>query len=173
MIGEFSNDINSVIKDVYPTLLIYATSLTKNPIEAEDLVQEALYRFLISYDKLNDNKQLNYKAWLCTVIRNHFFDTKRREKKKRNIDQYLTSISVEQSNETLLDNFINKSNNAILYKKILDLNYPYKDVLIFYYFFDMSIQTIATILNLKENNVKVILYRSKKKLKEVLQDEKL
>jgi len=170
---DLNNDIDSIMKNVYPPLLIYATSLTKNPLEAEDLVQEALYRFLIYYDKLDIDDEINYQGWLCKVIRNYFLDTKRKEKKKKDIDHYLTFLQRQENPNNVLTQFIKKNEYTLLYEKILQLNYPYKDVLIFYYFFDMSLSTIASILDLKTNNVKIILYRSRKMLKEELVNEKL
>lgn len=73
--------VEQLIEDVYPSLL-YGLSLTRSHYEAEDLVQEALYRFLLIYDQLEDT---NYKAWLFRVMRNYYFDKKRKGKKKPTI----------------------------------------------------------------------------------------
>ncbi|WP_414842301.1 RNA polymerase sigma factor [Enterococcus saccharolyticus] len=61
---------------------LYGLSLTRSHYEAEDLVQEALYRFLLIYDQLEDT---NYKAWLFRVMRNYYFDKQRKGKKKPTI----------------------------------------------------------------------------------------
>ncbi|WP_342662089.1 sigma-70 family RNA polymerase sigma factor [Enterococcus saccharolyticus] len=60
-----------------------------------------------------------------------------------------------------------------LYQAIAHLKEPYQEILVSYYFLDMSIKNIADITGLKLSNVKVLLYRGRKQLKEVLSNEKL
>ena len=60
-------------------LFFFALSLTKDRDNALDLVQESLARALLYRDKFRDNT--NFKAWLYTIVKNHFINGHRRNKR--------------------------------------------------------------------------------------------
>jgi RNA polymerase sigma-70 factor, ECF subfamily len=49
-------------------LFAYAMTLTRNPVEAEDLVQETYVRAIRAMDRLREES--NIRAWLFTILRN-------------------------------------------------------------------------------------------------------
>jgi RNA polymerase sigma-70 factor, ECF subfamily len=55
-----------------PHLRAYAMRLARNRAMAEDLVQETAVRALCNIDKFAPGT--NMKAWLCTILRNQFYD---------------------------------------------------------------------------------------------------
>jgi len=55
-----------------PHLRAYAMRLTRNRAMADDLVQETAVRALCNIDKFAPGT--NMKAWLCTILRNQFYD---------------------------------------------------------------------------------------------------
>ena len=57
------------------TLYRFAVSLCKDPYEAEDLVQETMIKAFRAYDRFKNGT--NAKAWLMTILRNTFLNTKR------------------------------------------------------------------------------------------------
>ncbi|WDA22624.1 RNA polymerase sigma factor [Enterococcus faecalis] len=162
-------DLDQLIKELYPSLLLYGISLTRSKSDAEELVQEAFYRFLLVYDKIENQ---NLIGWLFRVMRNHFFDKKREEKNKKKAQGKL-AVFYQESVEDSLSIFLRKKEYESLYNALDSISNPYKEVLIFHYFLDMSIKEIADITGYKINNIKVILYRGRKMIKGVLNDEKL
>lgn len=60
-------------------LYYFALSLTKDRENAQDLLQESMLRALTNRDKFQDNT--NFKAWLCTIMKNTFINEHRRGKR--------------------------------------------------------------------------------------------
>ena len=55
----------------------FALKLSKNPVDAEDLVQETLLKGLAAVDRIPDTS--HYKGWLFTILRNTWLSRMRRE----------------------------------------------------------------------------------------------
>jgi RNA polymerase sigma factor (sigma-70 family) len=72
----------------------FALSLTRNSEEAKDLLQETIYRALLSMDRYADGT--NLKAWLYTIMKNIFINNYRRKLKKNTIfnsSEYQNNVS--------------------------------------------------------------------------------
>ena len=70
----FERDALSWIDGLYGAAL----RLTRNPADAEDLVQETYVKAFKSAGKFADGT--NLRAWLFTILHNHFLNDRRREK---------------------------------------------------------------------------------------------
>lgn len=164
------NSLDAQLTDTYPFLLMYGISLTGSKTEAEDLVQEAVYRFLLIYDQLKDS---NYKAWIMRVMRNFYFDEYRHRKRKQKLLKDLSS-NLETIAPDLTEGLIQSKTYEKLYAHLRSLAPVYQEVLIAHYFAELSVKEIAELTKLTPSNVKVILHRGRKQLKErFLLDEKL
>ena len=54
-----------------PRLLTFATSLTRNRVIAEDVVQESIMRAWRAREQLQPGSNMD--AWLCTIVRNQYY----------------------------------------------------------------------------------------------------
>jgi RNA polymerase sigma-70 factor (ECF subfamily) len=63
------------------TLYPFAYNLTRNPDDAQDLIQETVLRSLVNMEKFADGT--NLKAWLFTIMRNVFINNYRRTSRRR------------------------------------------------------------------------------------------
>lgn len=63
-------------------LLFYAISLTSDTDKAHDLLQETFLKALIYSDKFTQNT--NFKAWVCTIMKNTFINNYRRNMNTKN-----------------------------------------------------------------------------------------
>lgn len=66
------------IEELVPVLRRYGRFLARDPHNADDLVQDCLERAVCHLDRFRAGT--NLRAWLLTIMRNCFFDGKRREK---------------------------------------------------------------------------------------------
>ena len=66
------------IEQLIPVLRRYAWFLVRDPHDTDDLVQECLKRAVCYLDQFRAGT--NLRAWLLTIMRNCFFDAKRRER---------------------------------------------------------------------------------------------
>ena len=59
-----------------PALRAFARSLTRDPVSADDLVQDALVKAFSNFDKFQQGT--NLRAWLFTILRNCFYSNRRK-----------------------------------------------------------------------------------------------
>src|SRR5690242_7141922 len=62
---------DSSIVELIPALRAFARTFYRNPIDADDLVQETLVRALKGFDTFNPGTRL--KSWMFTIMRNAFY----------------------------------------------------------------------------------------------------
>lgn len=151
----------TLFKKYYNEALLYVFSFCRNRTLAEDLVQEAYMRAIRSIDEEKDG----FKFWLFKVLRNLYFDTLRKNKKIEGL------VADMPSDDSLVDDVIQKEEYRALYKAISLLKDDFQEVVRLYYFDSMSVKEIASILDESVDNVKIKLYRARLKLKDILEAE--
>lgn len=149
----------NLFRKYYNEALLYVFSFCHNRALAEDLVQEAYMRAIRSIDEEKDS----FKFWLFKVCRNLYFDTLRKNKKVEAITSDIPS------NESLVDDVIQKDEYRALYKAISLLKDDFREIVRLYYFDSMSVKEIASIVDESVDNVKIKLYRARLKLKDILE----
>jgi len=78
--SEAYRRIEQDILAALPDLRGFARSLTKDPLTAEDLVQETVVKAITNLEKFELGT--NLRAWLFTILRNYFYTTKRKGKRE-------------------------------------------------------------------------------------------
>ncbi len=112
-----SQEFDSVVTSYAAPLRPFALNLTKNMEEANDLIQDTLFRALSNRDKFQDGT--NLKAWLFTIMKNIFINNYRRKLKRNTIIDttdnlfYLNSPSVLTENEATAKFVMDDMKNAI------------------------------------------------------------
>lgn len=147
-------------KEIY----IYLLSLCKDHYLAEDLVNDTFFKALVSID----NYSGNMKYYLFRVGKNLWIDWVRKNT-KLNIKN-LDDINLNASDDILSEVITNERNQDI-YKSILRLSQSYKEVIVLYYYCDFSLKEIAKTMGISNGAARTLLYRSRKRLKEILEEE--
>ena len=79
----------------------FARKLTKNYIEAEDLVQDILVRALHYKDKYEEGT--NLRGWLGTIMRNQFYSSLRKNRPVNDTDDiFQSTMSVNPNQEIVI-----------------------------------------------------------------------
>ena len=149
-----------LFKMYYNEAVLYVCSLTHNRTLAEDIVQEAFSKALTSIDDERDT----FKYWLFKVSRNCYFDYLRKTKRLAPIDDKQRSDERE-----LVQGIIEKEEYVALYDAISNLKENYREVVLLYYFDGLSVSEIGDITGQSTDNVKVLLFRARAKLKLLLE----
>lgn len=134
--------------------------LTNDKFMAEDIVQEAFIQSFKNIGSLKNNSA--FKPW--------FFKTLTRlayKEIKKNSATPVENI-FEKCDSSHFDNYFKDS---ILYDYIYKLSFKHKNVLILYYYNDMSIKEIALTIGCYEGTVKSRLNTARKKLKSLLEKD--
>ncbi|CEN76179.1 RNA polymerase sigma-70 factor [[Clostridium] sordellii] len=133
----------------------------KNEQDAMDIYQETVLKAYLNITKLKDRKA--FKTWVTKILVNNVY-TKNNQAKK------------VQENHIKLDtkefNHIDIEEKIDLYDAIDILEEKYRTPIILQYFYDLTTKQISEITNFNENTIKTNIRRGKKKIYEILKEEK-
>ena len=161
----------SVLVDRYKDLVFtLALRMMKHREEAEEVAQDTFIKTYSSLHKFKGDSK--FSTWIYRVAYNTCLDRLKKNKRKQQtvaIDEY-----TEHQVKTL-DNALDKiesKEREVAIKRCLD-RLPAEDsfLLTLYYYEEQSLDEISKIVGLKPNNVKVKLFRSRKKLATILKEQ--
>jgi RNA polymerase sigma-70 factor (ECF subfamily) len=66
-----SEDFIELLKPVYSNAINYCIALTRNEVEAKDLLQDSLLKALEKFAALKDDKK--FKSWLFTILTRQYY----------------------------------------------------------------------------------------------------
>lgn len=154
-------------KDVmlqYTTYLIRtAYYYVKDLQVAEDIVQEVFIKFYHNIDNYEERGEM--KAYLTRMTINQSKDyLKSWSYRKIQIRNKIISQSIKKD----INELIRKDEQLIIGEAILDLPLKYREVLIYYYFNDMSVLEISTLLAVSKSTINARLRQGREILKDKL-----
>ena len=152
--------VNAYSKDLYR----YGLWLTKDAQVSEDLVQETFLRAWKAMDQLKDPKAV--KSWLFTIFRR---ENARRFEKIRPDTSPIDDINVDQFAQ-VEDSFA-KTEVIALRKSLKDLPEEYLEPLLMQVLGGYTCDEIGEMLNIKSGAVMTRLFRARKKLRAILEDD--
>nr|WP_209480865.1 sigma-70 family RNA polymerase sigma factor [Virgibacillus litoralis] len=151
--------------------LIY--TYVKNNADTDDVTQEV---FMTIYQKLSTFQgKSTLKSWVYSIAINKSKDHLRswRSRNKRLKEKLSQSARfLEKSDETPEEYMIRENESSDLLDKVMKLPINYREVIILYYFKELSAKEISYALNMKEVSVRTRLNRGREKLKQVLSLER-
>ena len=134
--------------------------ILKDREEAEDVVQETFIKVFNKIDTFQEKSGLY--TWIYAIALNLSRD---RIRIKQDIlelkDEWIGNEDVESQVEMNID-------RELLRKEIFTMNSLYREILVLFYFEELSIKEISNLLNEKEGTIKSKLFRGRNMLKESL-----
>ncbi|MBE9468933.1 MAG: sigma-70 family RNA polymerase sigma factor [Bacteroidetes bacterium] len=142
-----------------------ALRVVNNREDAEEVTQDA---FLKAYNSLKKfNHKSKFSTWLYTIVYNTAISKIRKNKKKSAIiqlnDEDIENINIEDI-DNILVKFDEEDKKKVVNLAINKLSETEKLIITLYYLSEKSINKIIEITNFSNSNIKVILYRSRKKM---------
>ena len=161
-------EFEKIIDNFGESLMRLAYTYVKDRQIAEDIVQEV---FTEAYEKMNDfRRESSYQTYLYRMTVNRCHDHFRSWSFRnlfytdKSYNYQLQSISVEST-------VVSKDVHNILGEEILSLPIKYREVIVFHYYKEYSVEQIAAILDLSTSTVRTRLRRAKSKLKEKMMSQ--
>ncbi|OFY50263.1 MAG: hypothetical protein A2W85_16000 [Bacteroidetes bacterium GWF2_41_31] len=148
-------------KNYYKAMYHTANRILENPVEAEDVMQEAFIDAFQKISQLSDEQ--SFGAWLKRIVINKALDVIKREK---TIQSYREMIQ----HEILEDEEVDDQEPDLQYQlrevQLAMQNIPdqYRIVLSLHLFEGMDYEEMGQILNLEYNNVKTKYSRARQRL---------
>lgn len=148
-------------------LYVVAWRLLGNAQDAEDLVQETMMKL---WDKRNELSGVeNAEAFSVTMLNHIFIDNRRRQHLKE-IDVTKESLHVVAEDDTI--KAIERSETADRVKQLIDdLPQQQRKVITMRDINDSSFEEIGEATGLSQNNIRSLLSRARKSIREKMQDE--
>ncbi|MDO4859741.1 MAG: RNA polymerase sigma factor [Bacillota bacterium] len=145
-------------------ILLYVYSLCHSMEAAEDITQEVFVKAILSLSE--DHK--NFRAWLYTVARNLTYNHSRKNKNRAKAVEELKHGSAFEAD--ISEKVVMKDQYRELYEAIGKLNEKYREILIMQYFSNMQLNEVARVLGITHGNARILAYRARSKLKEIMEE---
>ena len=151
-------------KDMVFTLSL---KMLQNREEAEEAAQDTFIKIYRSLGRFKGESK--FSTWIYQVTYNNCLDRLRKQKRSRtfvDLDEF-----AEYEVRSLMDalDTIEEAERKQMIKNCLNLLAPEENFLLtLYYFNEASINEISVIMNINVNNVKIKLFRTRKKLAAIL-----
>jgi RNA polymerase sigma-70 factor (ECF subfamily) len=174
-----SGDINAysyLVEKHKRTSYTFALKLLKVPEDAEEVAHDG---FVKAYQSLKDFRhESKFTTWLFKIIFNLAISRLRKKKLELTSidDDKFSSYNIAES-ENLFNSLTNKEQNLIVREAVDRLPDDERAVITLFYLNECSVKEITDITGFSETNVKVKLFRARKRLWEMLkylhQDQKI
>ena len=143
------------IKDLENGMYRLSYSILRNETDAQDAVQEAIYKSYKNLESLKDKRK--FKSWIYKIITNTSFEMLKNKKDYLDIEQ-----------ENVQEDKIDIDTNLTLWNAVQGLEQPYRTTITLFYYEYMSIKEISKITGTKIDAIKKQLSRGREKIKEVM-----
>ncbi|WP_026894927.1 sigma-70 family RNA polymerase sigma factor [Clostridiisalibacter paucivorans] len=137
-----------------------AYSYVKNQHDALDIVQESIYKAMMSMNTLKNPKHV--KTWFWRIVVNTSLDFLKKNKRINLVD--------EETLEFYSDGEGDRYKDFDLEDALNKLPPNYRNIIILRYFEDLKIEEVAEVLEENINTVKTRLYSALKKLRISIED---
>jgi RNA polymerase sigma-70 factor (ECF subfamily) len=152
-----------------PSLYNYASWLTRNHAEAEDLVQETFSKALRAFDSFEHDT--NFKAWIVRILHNTFLTSRTGIAASRTVflEDHPETLDTADASPTPEDLLIRLDNHAALHAALDQLQPPFREALLLSDVEEIKYKDIALILDVPLGTVMSRISRARQALRQLLQ----
>ena len=156
--ADFGEIYSEYFSDVYK----YVLSLCMDEAIAEEITQETFFKAMQHIDKFNGSCKLY--VWLCQIAKNTYFTF---HKKKKHIASDLDT-GIPDISFNLETDYLDKDTAKRLHIELHHLVEPYKEVFTLRVFGELPFSQIGDLFGKTDSWARLIFYRAKKQLQEVM-----
>ncbi len=158
-------DVEKAMKDYrnYMYTIIRKIGINLSKEDSEEIYVEAFFTLWKNQSKLDINKPMS--AYLRGITRNLIKHKWREINKNEDISEYEEKLI---SNFDIGIAFERIEKETIISNELGKMKSKDRDIFIAYYYKNKSISEISELYNLSKSNIKIILFRIRKKIKKIL-----
>jgi len=157
---------SEVYNKYFPKLYKYTLYRVGDINTAEDLVSEVFEKMLVKFNTYNPGKG-KFSTWLFTIANNVIINYFR----KNNRYTEPSDFEKVEAKYRLEDLIIDRELKELLLKAIMYLDDRQRNIIALKFGACLTNRQIARVMNITDSNVGTILYRSLKKLKDILKEQ--
>jgi len=143
-----------------PVLLRTARSLTANPCDAEDLLQTALTKTYLAWERIEDQRALD------GYVRRALLNTRTSQWRKRRVEEYSCDELPEPEPVPIPDPAEQQAVRDAVWRAVLKLPARQRAMVVLRYYEDLSEAQTAAVLGVSVGTVKSAVSRALAKLRE-------
>ncbi|MFC9601964.1 SigE family RNA polymerase sigma factor [Streptomyces niveus] len=151
---------SSYVRARGPVLLRTARSLTANPSDAEDLLQTALTKTYVAWDRIEDHRALD------GYVRRALVNTRTSQWRKRKVDEFACEELPEPSGLPAPDPAEKQVLHDAMWRAVMKLPDRQRAMVVLRYYEDLSEVQTAEVLGVSVGTVKSAVSRALGKLRE-------
>lgn len=161
----FAELVNPLIEKGYRT----SFSILRSKEQAEEVIQNAMIE---AYRNIMNGKEINYfTTWFYKLVTHRSIDVLR---KNGRMKETVVDMEFLKDNHGVVDSVIKQETENEIKEGILSLsNTDYRNVLLLYYYQELSIQEVSDLLGMKTSTVKSHLRRARYALKSRLAENSI
>jgi len=161
-----ANVFSEIYNQYWPKIYKYTLYRVGDINVAEDLVSEVFEKVFVKFNTYNPGKG-KLSTWLFTIANNSIINYLRKN------SRHAETINFEavESKYRLEDLIIDQELKGLLLKAIMCLDDRQRNIIALKFGARLTNRQIARVMNITESNVGTILYRSLKKLKDILKEQ--
>lgn len=168
--GEWVTTFEMLYDEYYDRVYAFLFKMCADPSLAEDLTQETFLQAYESFHRFRGECEVF--TWLASIGKHVYFKYLKRNRLRLdsgNLDLVVNSYCMEANDpeEYLHRKYVKKVVRAM----VREIPKKYRDVVLLRMYAELPFSQIALALKISENSAKVIFFRAKKKMMEVLQHE--
>lgn len=154
-----------------PEIFRYLYAMCRDRLLAEDIMQDAFCRALISLP----SSHVNARAWLYMVGRNLLInEMKKRKRELCSDDMESRDVQSRKSGEGIADGdpeeqAIRKEENSMLQEALLSLDERKREILLLNYFERFTLKEAAVIMGISYENARILSMRAKRELRRIME----
>lgn len=181
MLAALSEDdrdfVSGIFEEYGKQMYSIALDILKNEHDADDALQETMYKIIKYVDKFADDDKSKIRNKIMIGLRASIRNTSfRHYRKKQNKNKYETDeekveIDIEDESAIVDDMVIKGEDCRKIKDALLVLSSDLQDTVNLVYYCDFSCVEAAKFLGVTDNAVRNRLYQARKKLKEVLRGD--
>ncbi|MCM3676584.1 RNA polymerase sigma factor [Peribacillus simplex] len=156
-----NNELNSELNIVYR----YLRKLGISQADAEDVVQETAYKYLLYYDTIQTSK---IRSWLIRVSLNFHYDQCRKQRRyDLNLNEGLLETDKKELPEVV---FLEKERNREVGYALSKVKPHFQELLLLKYQSGLSYEEISKLLEKPISSIKTNLFRARKQLAKIYKE---
>ncbi len=141
--------------------------IVKNREEAEEVSQDVFVKAFKSLGNFKGDSK--FSTWIYKIAYYASLDVIKRNKRQIKLDNIDTIYESDIENvQDALKYLHEKERKKVINDALFKLNEDERIILTLFYFEELSIKEISKVVNLSDDNIKVKLFRSRKKLASIL-----